>query len=238
MKPLIGLNLDINFQKPTEARIARSYYEAIELAGGIPVLIPPMPDASLKRLLKQLDGLVFIGGRDYFPELYGKTTSDLVNPLNADRQEFDLRLARIALKMKKLPMLFICGGLQLLAIALGGSLIVDIHAHFVANHLVHKGEGGELATHAAFIKPGSQLFRIFRKRFIDRVVSSHHQCVDDPGVGAQVAAWSSDGIIEAVELPGYAFAIGVQWHPERDFATNRRLLRAFIAASRRRNENR
>ncbi len=230
MKPLIGLNIDVNASNPAEARIARSYYEAVLACGGVPVLIPPMGTAALGRVLKQLDGLVFIGGRDYSSQLYGEEPSSLVNPLHPDRQEFDIRLMKRALTRRKLPILCICGGCQLLNIVLGGTLYYDIPSQLDGDHLPHKGEGSP-ATHPVSLKAGSRLAKIYRCLRLPSVVSSHHQSIRLPGRNLQVVAWAPDGIVEAVEHTGREFVLAVQWHPERDVAGNQALFRAFIKAA-------
>lgn len=235
-KPIIGLNVDVDVTKPEQVRVARAYYEAVEKAGGIAVLIPPSKPASMRRILDRLDGVLLIGGRDYNPELYGGEQDETVALLHPDRVKFDLALAKEAIK-RNLPVLGICGGLQLINIALGGSLIIDIPKHLasLANCAVrpdikHRANEGEpRATHPATVVRDSKLFPIYGS-VIAQTVSSHHQAALKLARWLKATAHAEDGIIEAVEHLRKRFVVGVQWHPERDFEGNRRLFKAFVTA--------
>lgn len=250
-KPIIGLNVDVDVAKPEQVRIARAYYEAVEKAGGIPVLIPPSKPAAMRRILDRLDGVLLIGGRDYNPELYGGEQDETVALLHPDRVKFDLALAKEAIK-RNLPVLGICGGHQLINLAMGGSLIVDIPSHFARRFargpvgfaeaaesvgtqratmaLVHRaGDGQPRAEHPVEVIRDSKLFPIYG-RVLAKTVSSHHQAVLQLGRWLKATAHAADGIIEAVEHLRKRFVVGVQWHPERDFEGNRRLFKAFVLA--------
>jgi len=233
MKPLIGINLDIEKGPPPVASVQVTYLEAVQKAGGIPVLLPPMPDFDLDHLLNQLHGLLLIGGLDYSPLLYGEDACDRVECLDPTRQEFDLRLVRRTLDRSVIPVLGICGGCQLLNISLGGSLIQDIKLELPDSAVGHSKPDGwkeGFAKHAVMINQDSTLARIYQA---DRlaVPTSHHQAVRVLGSGLKAAAHAEDGIIEAVELPERGFTIGVQWHPERDYDGNRLLFEEFIKRS-------
>lgn len=231
-KPIIGLNVDVDVTKPEQVRLARSYYEAVQKAGGIPVLIPPSNLASLRRLLDQLDGVLLIGGRDYDPEIFNGGMHESVALLHPDRIKFDLMLAREAIK-RDLPVLGICGGHQLINIALGGSLILDIPSaqETVVNAVIHRAkEGTRRAEHPVSVLRDSKVFSIYRSVVISATVSSHHQAVARLGRRLKAVCFAQDGIIEAIEHRFKRFVIGVQWHPERDFEGNRRLFRAFVNA--------
>lgn len=237
MKPIIGINLDITQGPPQEARVQAFYYEAVQKAGGIPLLVPPMPDEDLASALKRLDGLLFIGGLDYCPSSYGEElTEEAKSKLNveiahASRQDFDFRLIRKALENKALPVLGICAGEQLLNIELGGTLITDIpHAH-PDSPVLHSSKNGwkdGFKRHTVILEKNSLLGSVYSASCFE-VPTSHHQAVDKLGAGLKVAALAEDGIIEAVELEGHAFVVGVQWHPERDFEGNRALFESFIS---------
>lgn len=251
-KPIIGLNVDVDVTKPEQVRVARAYYEAVQKAGGIPVLIPPSKPAAMRVILDRLDGVLLIGGRDYNPELYGGATDETVGLLHPDRVKFDLALAREAIK-RNIPVLGICGGLQLINIALGGSLIVDIPSHFSRRFLLgpvgfaeaasrvgaeravkalrHRAsEGQPRAEHPVEVVRDSKLFSIYKTVNIPATVSSHHQAIDRIARRLRAVAFAEDGIIEAAEHRSKPFVVGVQWHPERDFAGNRRLFKAFVEA--------
>lgn len=230
MKPLIGINLDIESGPPPTACVQSTYYQAIEEAGGIPLLIPPMAKANLESLLGQINGLLLIGGADYAPSLYGETqhmSCSLINPI---RQEFDLLLVKTVITKSKLPILGICGGCQLLNISLGGSLIQDIKSQIPYSNVSHTTPNGwqtGFARHHVLLEPSSLLKEIYATEIVD-VTSSHHQAVKNLGSELRAAAHAEDGIIEAIELPSRPFTIGVQWHPERDLQGNRLLFQAFV----------
>lgn len=260
-KPIIGLNVDVDVTKPEQVRLARAYYEAVQQAGGIPVLIPPCKPATMRTLLDRLDGVLLIGGRDYDPALFGETPDESVALLHPDRIQFDLALAKEAIK-RNLPVLGICGGLQLINIALGGSLIIDIPTYLATGKIKSAGsnaggdqaasaaasaatsaatsaalpaithrakEGERRAEHPASVIRDSLLFSIYGP-VVAVTVSSHHQAANRLGRRLKAVAFAPDGIIEAIEHRFKRFVVGVQWHPERDFAGNRRLFKAFIEA--------
>lgn len=233
MKPLIGVNVDVNVLKPSEVRIARAYYEVIERANGVPVLLPPMKARALDRALDQLDGVLLIGGRDYSPANFDQEPHDTLAPLHPDREAFDLLLAKKALR-RKMPILGICGGAQLLTIVSGGSLIQDIPSAHPDSPVIHRG-GDEIKTHPVRLVKGCKLARIYGRNSLAAVVTSHHQAADRVGPSFQVTGFAEDGIVEAIEHRTLPFVIGVQWHPERDFQSNQRLFRAFVRHCKRRN---
>lgn len=236
MKPLIGLNVDVNVQKPTEARIARLYFESIEKAGGLPVLVPPMKKNALNRLIDRLSGVLLIGGRDYSPSLYGQERHQSVETVHPIREDFDMMLAGAALG-RDMPVLAICGGLQLVNIVLGGTLIQDLPTALPESAVVHRAKveqptdrpvTGQKLTHPVGLLEGTKLRRIYRRATLPRVRTSHHQAIDRPGKGLIASAFAEDGVIEAAEHVALAFVIGVQWHPETDYEGNKRLFRAFV----------
>jgi gamma-glutamyl-gamma-aminobutyrate hydrolase PuuD len=230
MKPIIGINLDIDKGPPPQASVQTTYYEAVQKAGGIPILLPPMLDADLDDLLEQIHGLLLIGGLDYAPDLYGESTHPSCELLNPVRQDFDLRLVRRALTSTSIPVLGICGGCQLLNISLGGSLIQDIKTAHPDSSVVHSKPDGwreGFARHPVLIDRGSILGSIYGMEQVD-VPTSHHQAIKALGAGLRVTARAEDGIIEAVEMESRHFTVGVQWHPERDFAGNERLFKTFV----------
>jgi putative glutamine amidotransferase len=231
-KPLIGINLDIKDKEKDDvphAQIASPYFDVVTRAGGIPVLIPPLPDRPLKQLLSRLGGVLLIGGNDYTPSLYGEETHPSVKPVHPVRQEFDLRLAKLLLRRKDISVLGICGGCQLLNIAGGGTLIQDIPSA-LEHHEIHHRRGDEIPRHAARLERDTLVRRIYGRRDIS-VITSHHQAVKDVARGFVTSALAPDGIIEAIEMPSRHFLLGVQWHPERDYAGSARLFRAFVRSA-------
>lgn len=236
MKPVIGINVDVTAGPPEEARVQALYFDAVQRAGGVPLLIPPMPDEDLKIALDRLDGLMFIGGYDYCPSLYGEKLDDATKKkLNVElaherRIDFDFKLIRMALEKQAMPILGICAGAQLLNIELGGTLITDIVHELPDSQVLHASKNGwqdGFKRHEVVLEPKSIIAGIYKNLRID-VPTSHHQSVDKPGRGLSIAARADDGIVEAVELGERKFVIGVQWHPERDYEGNRNLFETFV----------
>lgn len=233
MKPLIAVNLDIEGENPKVAKIQSLYFEAVIKAGGIPLMLPPISDEDLKELLAVIDGFLFIGGDDYCPSLYGEEPHASVELAHRDRVDFDFRLLRAVLAADKLPMLGICAGAQILNICLGGSLYQDIPSEFPGSSVSHSSPDGwqkGFEKHKVILRPGSKLEKIYGRNEFD-VPTSHHQAVKKLGEGLIAAAGAEDGVVEAVEMEISDFVIGVQWHPERDFAGNSNLFEAFIKAA-------
>lgn len=235
-KPVIGINMDVEAGKPETYRIIPTYVDAITKSGGIPVVIPPMPEKECSELVSRLDGVMMIGGNDYPPALYKQEVHSSVVPMAETRSNFDMILVKEVLKDGKIPFLGICAGCQALNIGSGGSLVQDIPSHYKESKVMHaspKGWQHGLAKHTVKAEDGSRIGKIIGKEG-RQVVTSHHQCVDKVGGGLQVAARTEDGVIESVESKEKDFVIGVQWHPERDFETNRDLFAEFVKQSQRR----
>lgn len=235
-KPVIGINMDVEAGKPDTYRIIPTYVEAITKSGGIPVVIPPMPEKECSELVSRLDGVMMIGGNDYPPALYKQEVHSSVVPMAEARSNFDMILVKEVLKDGKIPFLGICAGCQALNIGSGGSLVQDIPSHYKDSKVMHaspKGWQHGLAKHTVKAEEGTRIAKIIGKDG-RQVVTSHHQCVDKVGNGLRVAARTEDGVIESVESTDKDFVVGVQWHPERDFETNRDLFAEFVKQSQRR----
>jgi len=219
VRPVIGITPDLGQTSARPGRPANPQYElkqayadAVIAAGGLPIVLPYSEDASgPQEALDLCDGLVITGGAFDIPaELYGAQAGARMGPLKRGRTAFEQRVLRAALAAD-LPVLGVCGGMQLLAVELGGTLFQDI-VHEVPGALDHEQRNDPREPgHAARIVPGSELASIVGKSEIE-VNSTHHQAVKDPG-RARVCAVAPDQIVEAIELPDQ-FAIGVQWHPE------------------------
>ncbi len=234
MKPLIGINLDITSGPPEEARIQTTYTEAIIKSGGIPILLPPMPDDDLAEAVRRLDGIMLIGGPDYCPSLYKEEADGTVDLVHSRRQQFDLHLLRLVLKRANMPLLGVCAGAQLLNIELGGTLIQDIKTSFAHSQVEHNSQNGwknGFNKHDVKIDKDSIIAGLYKT---DRVAvpTSHHQSVKDLGAGLKVTAQADDGVIEAIELEQSLFVVGVQWHPERDYETNKPLFDKLVSKPR------
>lgn len=211
------------------------YCRAVERAGGIPVMLPPTASRpAAARLLDRLDGVIISGGHfDIDPALYGEKPIDKLGIIKPERTEFELLLARLALK-KNLPLLGICGGAQAINVLLGGTLYQDIATQ--RPEAIRHEQSAKRATggHVIEIRAGTKLARIVRRRMLE-VNTTHHQAVKRLGRGLIINATAKDGLIEGIESPRHAFALGVQWHPEAlaaKFFHQRRLFSALVCAAR------
>ncbi len=210
-------------------RVSSSYILAVRHAGGIPVLLPNLGDASA---LAALDGLVISGGGDFDPATYGQSPEGtLMAGVSAERDATELALLRAA--SPDLPVLGICRGIQALAVAFGGTLIQDVPTAR-PSELVHaQPEGRDARTHGVSVEPGSQLGAVLGSPSI-RVNSFHHQAVDRLPDGFRAVAWADDGLLEGMERSDRPFCLGVQWHPENLTENEehaRRLFEAVVRAA-------
>jgi len=239
MRPVIGITPDFGVTAARPGRpslpqyeLKEAYADAVLAAGGLPVALPYSEDESAAKEAVQLcSGIVITGGAfDIPPELYGAKSHVRLGPLKRGRTQYEHRVLREALAAD-IPVLAICGGMQLLAVELGGTLYQDIRDE-VSGALDHEQKNDPREPgHAATVVAGSDLDGILGKREV-QVNSTHHQAVKDPG-RARVSAVAPDQIVEAIELPG-KFAIGVQWHPELLAAPEHlALYRALVRRSRR-----
>lgn len=214
----------------------KAYHYAIEKSGGIPLgLFNTDSKTLIDSYLESVDGILFTGGYDMNAKYFGQKPHNSSSKPIEPRDKFELALMKKALK-KKVPILCICRGHQLLNVALGGDLYQDI-ASYKRDALRHnqKTPGIDI-RHSAVIYPGTLLNKILGSRKII-CNSSHHQAVNRLGKGLAVAAVAPDGVVEAVDLPGYPFLLSIQWHPERIFSSqySRKLFKAFIDAAGNRN---
>jgi len=244
MKPIIGVTPDYNAgdrkewggREPTYFLRAR-YIRAIEESGGIPLILPLVADrAARDRLLHDVDGLLLTGsGPDLPPALYGERQRYTFRVMSKRRSTFELDMVRLARKTN-VPVLGICGGMQTMNVACGGSLFQDIPSQFATSLQHRQLKPATALSHAITITPGSLLRRIMHTVTL-RVNSSHHQSVKAVAPSLVASAVASDGVIEAIESPTHRFFLGIQWHPEFLFdryRLHRRLFEAFLRAASRR----
>jgi putative glutamine amidotransferase len=206
--------------------LPRRYADRVAQAGGAPVLLPPMP--GIERTLPRLDGLVLSGGGDIDPARYGSPRDPESGPASDDRDSAELALCRAALDLG-LPLLGICRGLQVINVALGGTLFQ--HLPDIVGHNGHSPSSGRYGSHDVRVTPDSLLARVLGRTELP-VPTHHHQAIDKLGQGLAATAWTADGIVEAAEFPdgGAPFMLAVQWHPEVDDDLS--LFRGLVVAAR------
>ncbi len=209
------------------------YSRAVCYAGGAPMLIPVCQNLqTLETILNRLNGVILSGGVDINPKRYGEQPLRGMGEIDEDLDGMELNVAKMAFE-RDLPIFAICRGIQILNVALGGTLFQDISVQ-IQNSILHNQKAPKsVLTHAVEIRQGTLLRSIIGKRRI-WVNSKHHQAVKDVARGLQIDAETEDGIIEAMEHPEKRFVLGVQWHPEGSYqkdAYSKKLFRAFIRES-------
>jgi len=222
-KPIIGITTDVS-EKDGRVKldVAQAYCDAVERAGGVPVLLPPNV-ALVEEYLKRCDGFVFTGGDDPRTEPFGVPTHAKANPMHPLRQEFETKLLA-RLQSRDAPVLGVCLGMHMMSLAAGGKLNQHM-ADDVPSHAEHWG-----AEHA--VAPIAGAMRDERFQFSGVVQSKHKQAVADSGRLTPIAK-SADGVVEAVFDSARKFYVGVQWHPERtrDGAVGQRLFDELVRAA-------
>ncbi|MEC3973699.1 gamma-glutamyl-gamma-aminobutyrate hydrolase family protein [Amycolatopsis sp. H20-H5] len=233
-KPVIGLTTYVEPARflvwETEAALLhRVYVDSVVAAGGVPVLLPPVTDAYAE-LVSTVDGLVLVGGADVDPTRYGQEphATTYTRP-NRDTFEFGLLDAALAAGV---PVLGVCRGLQVLSVALGGTLAQ--HLPDATGSTEHQPAPGTFGTSTVSLAEGSRAASILGAE--TKVQCYHHQAIDRLGDGLVPVGWAADGTIEAAERPGDDFVLGIQWHPEQD-TEDVRLFAALVEASSRYKES-
>jgi putative glutamine amidotransferase len=227
-RPVIGITTYVTPARwghwDTEAvLVPAAYVQAIEEAGGRPVLVPPSDD-GIEETLDAVQGLLFSGGSDLDPDLYDQEPHEETVGIVPERDRAELALLEAALA-RDLPVLAVCRGSQVLNIARGGDLVQ--HLPDVVGDDKHKHTPGTFAEHDVTLEPGTRLADLLGGRA--PVKSHHHQGFGRVGEGLRVAAHAEDGTIEAVEDPSHRFALGVLWHPEA--GEDRKLFEELVAAA-------
>jgi putative glutamine amidotransferase len=213
VRPLIGITTyaqeaSWGVWRLPAALIPLDYVDAVERAGGRPVLIPPSED-GVGETLDALDGIVFSGGADVEPSRYGADPHPETDAPQERRDAGEMALLEAALE-RDMPTLAICRGFQLLNVARGGNLVQHLPDDVGSDE--HKRIPGVFAQHPVQVRDGSRLAAMVGGR--SDVTSHHHQGIGLVGEGLVETAWAEDGTLEAVEDPTLRFAVGVQWHPE------------------------
>jgi putative glutamine amidotransferase len=234
MKPLVGVSCGMEDESGREwMRLPLAYCDAVAKGGGVPAVLRVFRNAAeVRESLERVSAVVIIGGKDMNPERYGQKKHPSTDTMNPLREESDFLLIREVLRLN-MPLLAICHGAQLLNVALGGDLIQHV-PEMVPHAFEHRAlfEGRDSLHRVTVFKP-SRLAAIVRKGTME-VNSAHHQAIGSVAERLVVTARSNDGVIEAVEFPGEAFVVGLQWHPERICERPEQLgiLKGFIAAAR------
>ncbi|GIW97828.1 MAG: gamma-glutamyl-gamma-aminobutyrate hydrolase [Pirellulaceae bacterium] len=214
-KPVIAINTDYRpsvGMNPAFSYLAAGYFDGISRAGGIPIVLPPMDDESLRQILETVDGCVLIGGGDLDPRNDGFMLHPSTRPMDPRREEFDRRLAA-EIAERRIPVLAIGAGMQLLNITCGGNLFLHLPED-VPGCLAHRDPQDPYHRHSLIIESDSLVGRVYGEGEI-RVTSRHHMAVDEVAPGFRVTARCHDGVIEAIESEMIDwFAVGTQFHPE------------------------
>lgn len=226
-KPVIGVTTSFEDKEHLENQNVNPYYiEAVEKAGGEPKILNFLtPLGEIPEILRELDGVLLIGGADYEPALYGAARDPLCGEACLVKDEFELELTRQAVKMG-VPVLGVCRGVQTINVAMGGTL----HQHVPnVTGKVHQQAQGNVYWHDVDIVPDTMMADIVGSSVI-ATNSYHHQAAEKIGNGLRAGAYSKDGIVESLEsLPGESWIFGLQWHPERTVGKDVYSLRFFEA---------
>jgi putative glutamine amidotransferase len=234
-RPVIGITSSQFVETASHGTFTRhsltvDYSDAVHAAGGLPIILP-FNCELVADMFELVDGIIVSGGSDLDPALFGDTdihpqTYDII----PERDAAELALARIAIYQDK-PLLGICRGIQVVNVALGGTLYQDIASQF-SDSVAHRQQALAIPAaepgHTVTIAPGSLLAHVFGAGQVS-VNSFHHQAVKDVAPGFVAIGWSEDGSIEAIERPASTFALGVQWHPELMFKRSPKQLAPFSA---------
>lgn len=233
-KPLIALTPYFNIEKD-EPYMRPAYLKALRAAGGIPFILPAeLEEVELRQILEQAGGILFTGGPDIHPFYFGEETQRFCGNVSVKRDTLELMLLKLGMEMKK-PILGICRGIQLLNIGLGGDIYQDIPSQFKEEFPIAHSQpfGYEIPSHTVTVTEGTLLSRLVQADVL-KVNSMHHQAVRNVAPGLVPSAHAPGGLVEAVELPGYPFLLGVQWHPEYLWEADEaamRLFRGFVNAA-------
>ena len=215
-----------------EMTLGLSYARAIQRAGGLPVVIPPVPVEAIAGMLSKVDAVVLSGGPDIHPGAYGEAPHPELGPTYRELDIAELAIAGDAVAAD-IPLLGISRGAQALNIARGGTLFQHLPEQ-VGRSLHHLPPGGgKQAVHPVRVEESSRLHEALGGVSTLEVSSYHHQSASGLGRGVRAVAWAPDGVVEAIEVPGTGFAIGVQWHAESmlDVPSQLRLFGALVRAA-------
>lgn len=233
MKPLIAIG-GIPFDRPIDQHsrnmiyyIPQGYIHAVEATGGIPVVIPPSTNLSqVDVLLERVDGILLAGGSDVSPLNYGQEPHPKLGAINERRDLFEIELVKQAMK-RNIPILGICRGLQIINVALGGTLYQDLSENpaFTIKHQQY-GTNWDTPTHSVKLLQPSILDEVFADQKRPVVNSLHHQAINQLAPGTTALAQSHDGLIEAFQVDNKD-VLAIQWHPEAQYLHDANQLKLF-----------
>ena len=215
----------------TELALGERYLDAVRAAGGIPVILAPVETEAIDALIGRLDAVCLSGGPDLDPSAYGVQPHAELGPTEPEMDRFELELARAAVA-RGMPVLGICRGMQVLNVALGGTL--HQHVPDLGGRLEHRqGLPSGETSHRVTLARDSRLTKVIGRRYVE-VNSFHHQAPHALGRGLSVAGHAPDGVVEAIEVTGRRFTFGVQWHVEClvDRPEHLALFRGLVRAAR------
>jgi putative glutamine amidotransferase len=236
MRPLIGIPCHADYLNGSRRPVYcnnRAYVHAIEHVGGVPILIPILHDFTmLEVLLPRLDGLLLSGGVDIDPAIYGEAPHPLSDQPDKELDEIELKLASWALQ-EDVPTLGVCRGMQVLNVALGGTLYQDIDdLRPDSLHHSQRQHPRDYLAHSVNVLPGSRVEQLLGSGPF-MVNSLHHQAVHEPGRDVVISGMADDGIAEMLEVPGHRFVVAAQFHPEEIYlkeTASARLFAGFVQA--------
>ena len=242
--PVIGITADSSGCEQTGCKpsreglysLASRYCDAIENAGGLPIIIPHLRSRiQIGRLLGRIDGLLISGGGfDIDPAYYSEQRMAKLGKINPQRTFTELESIAFGLD-RDLPMLGICGGAQAINVALGGSLYQDIATQLPAAQRHQQEERSDSHGHVVEVSRGTLLYKICGRRRL-KVNTTHHQAIRDIGEGLSINAIAPDGVIEGIESKNRSFVLGLQWHPEvlaQREVSQRQIFSFFVSACKR-----
>ncbi|MCZ2721047.1 gamma-glutamyl-gamma-aminobutyrate hydrolase family protein [Marinomonas sp. 15G1-11] len=235
IKPVIGITLDIEnnatYANEPWYALRENYCSSVSQSGGLPICLPH-EISDVDDYLDIVDGLIISGGMyDIHPALYNETKIEGELVTKDSRTQFELALVRGALE-RDIPLIGICGGMQILAVTKGAKLIQDIASEISGSHNHMQPLPHDEPAHYVNFTPGTKIYHFFGKEKA-RVNSVHHQSVKDLPAEIMVSAISEDQVIEAIEIPSQRFCLGFQWHPEYHINSGEKnVYRAFIDAAR------
>lgn len=238
MKPIIGITSTGKNEAYLESRYYKSYYaspsayvDAIIRADGIPIILPPVKPEDVPNLLSRVDGIIISGGTDVSPEFYGGNMQHPnLTKLDRERDESEIAIVQYMVESTDKPLFCVCRGMQVLNVALGGTMTE--HIPDMIENDIHRKDG-LWALHDVSVDTQSRLAQVMQAETVN-TYSGHHQAVKELGNGLSAIAKAADGIIEALSYENHSWILGVQWHPEKSAAddiTQQRLFDALVEAA-------